>query len=59
MKIRRHRLVFRSAETGKKFAVVRLTSKELQLFETAAQVAGTSLDQFIITTITRMVGADE
>jgi uncharacterized protein (DUF1778 family) len=59
MKIRRHRLVFRSAETGKKFAVVRLTSEELQLFETAAQVAGTSLDQFIITTITRMVGADE
>ena len=51
MKIRRHRIVFRSAETGKKFAVVRLTSKELQIVEAAAQLASEPLDQFIINSI--------
>jgi len=53
MKIKRHRLVFRSAETGKKFAVVRLTSKELQLLKMAAQAASEPLDKFIVDVITR------
>ena len=51
MKIRRHRLVFRSAETGKKFAVVRLTSEELRLLKIAAQVASEPLDKFIINAV--------
>ena len=51
MKIRRHRLVFRSAETGKKIAVVRLTSKELNLLTYAAQVASEPLDQFIVNAV--------
>lgn len=51
MKIRRHRLVFRSAETGKKIAVVRLTSKELKLLKSAAQVASEPLDQFIVNAV--------
>jgi predicted DNA binding CopG/RHH family protein len=47
MKVKWHRLVFRSAETGKKIAVVRLTSKELQLLKSTAQDARMPLDQFI------------
>ena len=53
MKIRWHRLVFRSAETGKKIAVVRLTSKELKLLTFAAQVACEPLDQFVIKAVKR------
>lgn len=51
MKIRWHRLVFRSAETGKKIAVVRLTSKELRLLKSAAQIASEPLDQFIVNAV--------
>jgi uncharacterized protein (DUF1778 family) len=59
MKIRRHRLVFRSAETGKKFAVVRLTSDELRLMEMAAAVTDATVEQFIISAITRIAGTNE
>ena len=45
--------MFRSAETGKKIAVVRLTSKELQLLKSAAQVASEPLDQFIVNAVKR------
>ena len=51
MKIRWHSLVFRSAETGKKIAVVRLTSKELQLLKSSAQEVHMPLDQFIASAI--------
>ena len=43
--------MFRSAETGKKIAVVRLTSKELQLLKSAAQEVHMPLDQFIASAI--------
>jgi len=59
MKIRRHRLVFRSAQTGKKFAVVRITSEELLLMETAAAVTNVTVEQFIIKVITRIAGTNE
>ena len=59
MKIRRHRLVFRSAQTGKKFAVVRITSEELLLMETAAAVTNVTVEQFIIEVITGIAGTNE
>jgi len=59
MKIRRHRLVFRSAKTGKKFAVVRLTSEEIRLMETAAAITGTTVEQFIIKVITEIARTNE
>jgi hypothetical protein len=59
MKIKRHRLVFRSAETGKKFAVVRLATKEIRLMETAAAITGTTVEQFIIKVITELARTNE
>ena len=51
--------MFRSAETGKKFAVVRLTSDELRLMEMAAAVTDATVEQFIISAITRIAGTNE
>lgn len=51
MKIRRHKIVFRSKETGKKLFVIKFTKAEIALIERAAAVTGETTEEFFISVI--------
>lgn len=48
---RRHKVIFRSKDTGKKLFVVKFTKAEIALIERAAAVTGETTEEFFISVI--------